>query len=195
MWNTICLPFDIPQEQWEGSFGENNVYEYTNATGNYQAGIDLELTPLTSNMLAQTAYLIYPNQDIVNPLFENVQLVSFTNPMAEGNDVKIQGTLQPTEMTQDNTNTLMVGANNTVFYPSVSAPIRAFRAYFEVETYGQFGGRRLSARLVIRQSPTTATDLMDNTTIQSATDKYIENGMLIIERNGIRYNAQGAIMQ
>lgn len=50
----------------------------------------------------------------------------------------------------------------------------------------------MPARIVEHENTPTA---IDNTAADNKYNKTLENGMLIIEKNGVRYNAQGQIIK
>ncbi len=197
MWNTICLPFSLSQEQMEAVFGANAVAAFHSAKGDYQ-GIDIVLDFVTTGgMAANRPYLVYPATDIIDPVFEMVTPASLTNPTAYSDGasaIKLQGTLRPTPMTKDNKQTLCIGANNTVYFPNVSNNIKAFRAYFVVNDgeLPQSAPERARFLVLGRDVPAdyNAAEINNNNT-----RKYILDGQLIIEKDGIRYNAQGMIVE
>lgn len=82
-----------------------------------------------------------------------------------------------------------MGNNSTVYYPSVSHNIKAFRAYFVIEEEaGPMAPER--ARFIVMQTE-TPTGCSNISTENNRPRKYIQNGALIIENNGKQYNAQG----
>jgi len=185
MWNTVCLPFDLTLA---GSpFASANVVRYVNATGDANDGMYLNFEDDVTEMTAGTPYLMRPAADIENPTFSGVTLVSdFTGGTVDGDDIDFIGTLQPTLLAASENN-MFVGQNNTLYYPSAAGNLKAFRAYFRVNGSA---GVHPRARIVIRQTPTglQTADFDGQETVR----KYMENGILIIERNGVKYDAQGA---
>ena len=128
---------------------------------------------------------------------------AFTNNTS-GTDVgetHFFGTVHPTTLeTGENSGFLFLGQNNQLYWPNVANDIRAFRAYF------YSGNNTVQAvhprvRLVVR--PETPTDVIEgyNADTWSAVGlpvparKVLDNGNLIIERDGIRYNAVGQIIR
>lgn len=192
MWNTVCLPFSLTQEQTESVFGTHAVANFRSATGDY-TGLDIYVSYVTTGgIVAGRPYLVYPTEDIVEPVFEGVTFSTFTNSSTyslESSDITLQGTLRPTAMEMGNLTTLCMGNNSTVYYPSVSHNIKAFRAYFVIEEEaGPMAPER--ARFIVMQTE-TPTGCSNISAENNRPRKYIQNGALIIENNGKQYNAQG----
>jgi hypothetical protein len=86
---------------------------------------------------------------------------------------------------------LFVTAGNKVTYPNVTGDIKEFRGYFHVTPSSPASGRRARACIVIRDRKEEPTALNDNVMQNNNTKKYMQDGRLVIEINGVRYNAQG----
>ena len=94
----------------------------------------------------------------------------------------------------DGDGVLFLGANNSLFWPNVAGNIKPFRAYFSIA-----GGpsnaplrRGMPARIVEQKHTPTG---IDDANVNANAVKHLENGILIIEKNGVRYNAQGQIVK
>lgn len=92
--------------------------------------------------------------------------------------------------------------NNRLYYPNRNGnTMRPFRAFFRVDGVGADIIPRV--RIVVdgkvidtlEEYPDASESASDNSSQDRATRKYVEKGILIIERNGVKYNAQGAIIQ
>ena len=71
--------------------------------------------------------------------------------------------------------------------------MRAFRGYFKVEGYTGVTPR---LRIVVGEQGVTELETVTEADGNSTeVRKYIENGVLVIERNGVRYDATGARME
>ena len=97
----------------------------------------------------------------------------------------------------ENSGYLFLGQNNQLYWPNVANDIRAFRAYF-YSGDGVVQSVHPRVRLVVR--PETPTDVIEgyNADTWSAVvpaRKVLDNGNLIIERDGIRYNAVGQVIR
>lgn len=127
-WYTICLPFNVAQKQLVEVFGGENVelrtFDHMKGTVMYFKSVE--------NLEAGVPYLIKPNKNLDNLLFENVKIDMATNPTKRiGNDgYFMQGTYQATELNPDGTN-LFLGDNNTFFRPSENDHrMKGTRVYF-----------------------------------------------------------------
>lgn len=127
-WYTICLPFNVAQKQLVEVFGGKKVEL---RTFDHMEGMVMYFKSV-ENLEAGVPYLIKPNKNLDNLLFENVKIDMATNPTKRiGNDgYFMQGTYQPTELNPDGTN-LFLGDNNTFFRPSENDHgMKGTRVYF-----------------------------------------------------------------
>ncbi len=130
---TLCLPFDVKQEQLKTIFGENTeTYTFSNATtenGEYNVYLSAETGILT----AGTPYIIKPSQSATNPVFKNVTITASAGKTVTKNQVSFYGILDPETMTKDNKFQRFLGGSKglTLLYPNAEAFIYPTRAYFE----------------------------------------------------------------
>ena len=160
-------------------------------------------------MEAGVAYLYTPSENVTNPVFENVvvkkDLVSssytqdgysatYTGIYDATSDVK--ATLDQSTQGLDN---YVLGGDQWLYQvssmPAETMAMNAFRGYFTLN-FGTNAAPGRRARVVfgdIDDNP-MATDLeaLDN---KQLPDKRIENGQLLIIRNGHTYNAQGQLLR
>lgn len=127
-WYTICLPFNVAQKQLVEVFGGKKVEL---RTFDHMEGIVMYFKSV-ENLAAGVPYLIKPNKNLDNLLFENVKIDMAAHP-----DLKVgadgyfmKGTYQATELNPDGTN-LFLGDNNTFFRPSENDHrMKGTRVYF-----------------------------------------------------------------
>lgn len=130
---TLCLPFDVNQEQLKTIFGENTeAYIFSNATtvnGEYNVYLSAETGILT----AGTPYIIKPSKDVTNPVFNDVTVIDSIGKPVTSNQVTFKGILDPSKMTKDNKSQRFLGGNDglSLLYPNAEAAIYPTRAYFE----------------------------------------------------------------
>ena len=176
-------------------------YTLTSVTGDASTGLDFNVTAVTSEtMTARTPYLVqFTGANIVNPVFEGVTLAAnaFTNNTS-GSDLgetKFFGTVHPTSLEQGQASGfLFLGQNNNLYWPNVNNDIRAFRAYFYSGS-SEVQSVHPRARIVVRgETPTDVEERIADGNA-SAPRKYLHNGVLVIEKNGIRYNAVGQVIE
>lgn len=217
-YNTICLPFDVTAEDFADlnhplyGYERLKTFRGANVTGTApDLYIDIFVED-TSAIKAGRPYLItYPADrpagDIVNPVFQLSSTTTFANsPSAvSANGVTFQGMfaqvhIDPYTAERDE-DYIFLGANSQLMWPSSDqtsgdVKMRGFRAYFIIDRAqipSQAAPRGTRARIV--DAPKTATDLENASATFGGSEKIIENGILYIIRNGIRYNAQGQIVK
>lgn len=127
-WYTICLPFNVAQKQLVEVFGGENVEL---RTFHHMEGMVMYFKSV-ENLEAGVPYLIKPNKNLDNLLFENVKIDMAAHPdLQVGADgYFMKGTYQATELNPDGTN-LFLGDNNTFFRPSEDDHrMKGTRVYF-----------------------------------------------------------------
>ncbi len=196
MYNTICLPFDVSSSQCKDIFG-SDVQLRTLSSADVEEGdfvLNLNFNSV-SDINHGTPHLIKTSRNIVNPVFAGVQFATAdpdgtykTNANFIGNF--IAGTITASE---DN---LFLGANNTLYFPTVNMEILGMRAYFKVHgAPGAPAGMIKRARIVENEQILTDIELVRSQEPILNSQKLIENGQLIIVRDGVRYNALGIKLQ
>lgn len=127
-WYTICLPFNVAKEQLVEVFGGKKVEL---RTFDHMKGMVMYFKSV-ENLEAGVPYLIKPNKNLDNLLFENVKIDMAAHPdLQVGADgYFMKGTYQATELNPDGTN-LFLGDNNTFFRPSENDHrMKGTRVYF-----------------------------------------------------------------
>lgn len=127
-WYTICLPFNVAKEQLVEVFGGKKVEL---RTFDHMEGMVMYFKSV-ENLEAGVPYLIKPNKNLDNLLFENVKIDMAAHPdLQVGVDgYFMQGTYQATVLNPDGTN-LFLGDNNTFFRPSENDHrMKGTRVYF-----------------------------------------------------------------
>lgn len=128
-WYTICLPFNVAQQQLVDVFGGEKVELRT--FDHMEDGTVMYFKPV-DDLEAGIPYLIKPNKNLDSLLFENVKIDMAAHPdLRVGADgYFMKGTYQATELNSDGTN-LFLGDNNTFFRPSVNDhKMKGTRVYF-----------------------------------------------------------------
>lgn len=127
-WYTICLPFNVAKKQLVEVFGGEKVEL---RTFDHMEGMVMYFKSV-ENLEAGVPYLIKPNKNLDNLLFENVKIDMAAHPdLQVGADgYFMKGTYQATELNPDGTN-LFLGDNNTFFRPSENDHrMKGTRVYF-----------------------------------------------------------------
>lgn len=129
-WYTICLPFDVSSEQLKQTFGNDNVtlrkLYYVEGTTLYFCKVD--------DIKAGVPYLINPNADIDEVVFENVKIDMTSNPSLQNGDKGyiMQGVYKPTALSLDKTNIYLTNNNQFRLPSEVNHIMNATRAFFIV---------------------------------------------------------------
>ncbi len=193
-WQTITLPFTLTAAQITEIFGAGTqVLKLAKAGVAPDQAMELGFTTVTG-IQASTPYLIMPAQTVgAGTIVRNVTL----NTNAQ--TVKVSNvTMHPLldKVTYDYTTDdvlFFVGSDNYLHYKANNNEILGLRAYFTfdgITTYAQAANVR--ARIALREDAATG---LDNLINENAPVKVIENGQLIIIRDGIKYNVQGQVIR
>ena len=190
-YHTLCLPFDIPTN-WLGE--GTQAYQLTSIVVN-NTGDKLSLNATKwETIVAGQPYIIVPVKGseyehvIINGV--TVKNVSAGTNVASGDGYKATlKAVTATDGTQTNGSTeYYVGANDGKLYNTQTNKL-GLRAIIELTT---IGGQPLPPK--VRAQVTTGENVetgVDNIVTTDTPVKAIENGQLIIIRDGVKYNVQG----
>ena len=190
MYNTICLPFKVSSNKCKEIFG-NDVELYTLGSATLSGDILNLQFNTASDIWNGTPILIKTSSDITNPVFENVTIESETADHTNGGFVTFQGTFVQ-QVFHAGDQVLLLLANNQLAYPQQDRTLKGFRAYFEVNTPN---AQQVIKRARIVTPNNTPTEINLVGVENSEMLKTIENGQLIIIRDGVRYNVMGVKLQ
>ena len=192
-WITFCAPFDFTIPAGHPFYG--TAYLLQNATmsgSNTSAYISLDFRR-TYEIRANMPYLIVPTMTTMSNLeFDGVTIEeapTVRTTAAQSGQVEFVSVPWQTKITNDATKpNIYLASGNTLRYVSTAGTtFRAFRAYFHRVV--NLGAPR---RMVISlDGVETTKQLTEDGEVTDTTEKRLENGVLIIERNGVRYDAQG----
>ena len=135
---------------------------------------------------------------IVNPLFKNVTIAaSAGQKVGDENMAQLCGILQPEIFTPgDQTKLFLYNENALYWWDGASASaLNSFRAYFKVVTTGAGAPARhnMPARLIKEEQQATGMESVQPSVISS--QKILEDGQVIIIRNGVKYSVQGQVIR
>ena len=192
-WYTICLPFDLSDEQLTEVFGAG--YTLAELIDSEDRGSLIHLNfDYAPAFTAGKAYLLRPGTGVTSaPTFNGVTVKNVT-PIVSGDDLMhFQGTFSTITLNQDNQR--FVGPENYLYSPAANGTnMKAFRCFFTIPEGPQqtnVMGKR--ARIVFGPQQTTDIDLLNEE--PNTTGKLIINGQLYIIRDGKTYNAQGMLVK
>ncbi len=188
VYNTICVPFDSYDSELTSIFGAGYELLALESATLTDGVLVLNFQTVAGNSFAAgTPYLIKPTQDVVNPQFSKHTIHMYaSNHVQHGGAADFIGTYIQKQLNADYD--LFLGQNNILHFPSsTSAPLKGLRAYFHVTAASAQAIKR--ARIVTQEQVITEIDLVNGE--NQGLIKTIENGQLIINLDGIRYNIMG----
>ena len=194
--NTICLPFSLSAEELAASPIASNdlwAFKYVRVEG----GELLIRIVEAESINAGEPYLIsWPEGDnIENPLFKNVTISASVGKVMGNENLKFVGTLKPETFDAHDGSKLFLYQNNTLYWwdGDAASSLKSFRAFFTVEGgAGEMPIKNLPARIIKEEQETTG---IDNTGVDAQALKLLENGCVVIIRNGVKYNIQGQVIE
>ena len=144
-WYTISLPFDVTIA--DSPLAGADVREMSDASID-DGKITLNFTENSlTKMEAGKAYLIKwaEGDDLVNPYFKEAKfneleedeelIVKNSFDLGNGKFITFKGTFAPISFDEDDKSVLLVGDNNSLYYPQATASLGAQRAYFQLEGF------------------------------------------------------------
>ena len=136
-WNTLCLPFDIP----EGASGRSPIagaeVKKLKSSAFANGTLTLDFEDVTSIVAGRPYIVKWADTKISalsNPVFLNVTVSADTSSRTVMPQwVDFVGTYDRKIFDTGNNTVLYLGGNNTLYYPSGAFTIYAFRAYFQLK--------------------------------------------------------------
>ena len=188
--NTLCLPFDLTEEQLaESPLSGCTIWEFGSSTFN---GETLHIdTNVATEIEAGKPYLVEPAAAVQNLRFEGVTISASTGTELGNNAVRFVGILSPFTMTAGSEDQLFVGAGNKLLRPSSTSALRGFRAWFRLNDGPAQAAPR--AKLTFGEKPQVPTGL-DITEKDNSPRKIFINGQLYITHDGATYTPAGNVM-
>ena len=184
---TICLPFDLDAEKIGKALQISSITENVAAQG-----MNVVFTEVVEGTLkAGQPYLVLPSENIEDPIFEGVTIVNTTGETTEpvsgaGINITFTGIINGSGTTNGSTE-YYVGAKGWLYNGEVDK--LGLRAFFTITDAAGQEVKNIRARVVTREDAVTGFENITNG--ENTTIKLIENGQLIIIRNGEKFNAQG----
>ena len=188
-WATLSLPFAYNMTSDDALY--NSVYKFRRVILSQDGG-SVYIDFIRSNDInANEPYLVVPRQDVTNPVFNNVTLVAADEMEAVPlNGTGVDFVSSPWQQTITGNRYFYVGANSNLYYAkNAGTTIKGNRAYFH-KADGAPAPRRVTIVLDGEEKEVEIAEDGSMEEVQSVR-KYMEDGVLIIECNGIRMDAQG----
>ena len=173
---TLCLPFDVNAADVAAILHADKLYKLQSASVGSELLIYFDIVDAIE---AGVPYLYKPAENVANPNFLGT-VDAEASTIIERDGVSMVGFYEPTTTTTG----YFLGADTYLHQSKATA--NAFRAYFTIPG----GTNNMPARIVMRGNSTTAIDKIENGNAQCT--KRIQNGQLVIIRDGKTFNALGA---
>ena len=168
-WNTLCLPFGVDLNATDCPLYGATARTVTAAS---ISGSTLNLTfgVAVNTLVAGTPYIIKWDGDgtsnIENPVFEGVTIDAternYDNGATGDTRVRFCGTYKSTAFDSEDKSILLMGAENTLFYPITDSGIGAQRAYFKIGDDGELLAPSLTAFNIDFGDDDSATGIIDS---------------------------------
>ena len=196
MYNTLCLPFEVTSAQAKDIFGADVQLRTLESAVVEEDGYVLTLSfTSTSGMYPGTPHLIKTSRDIVNPVFTGVKFTTSTPASTTKTNADFIGNFEASTIPASEDN-LFLGANNTLYFPTVNTQILGMRAYFRVHDAPDApAGMVKRARIVENNQVATEIEIVESQKSKVESQKLIINGQLIIIRDGQKYTVMGVKLQ
>ena len=190
---TICIPVGSWNDELKLAFGAD--YELWKMSSATQTGDEISLNfeqCNTESFHAGWPYLIKPSIDVQNPVFHNLKTIqnSTYNNVQSFAAADFIGSFYKTVIPAGESN-LYLQNNNLYYSETNNTPIKGTRAWIQLKQSGSLAPAR--ARIVLLNQVVTNIQLAEPE--ENKAIKTIENGQLIIIRDGVRYNAMGVVMK
>ena len=185
---TLALPFAMDNNTVKNIFGTDvELYDFTSLSENASGELILSFTKqATPAIAAGTPYLIKPKTNANGFDLLGVKLNTATKPVEKEcgpTTITMQPVLSATAEAKTNgASQYWLAADNNLHNNVVS--IKGLRAIFDVQTTKA----NVRARAAFNENEATGVEDLFTT---DAPVKVIENGQLIIIRDGVKYNVQG----
>ncbi len=192
LWNTLTLPFYFDLEGHSALDGM--VYKMGNCTTSPTTGMTITFEPVYE-MEPGVPYLIWADNAISELVFNKVVLSTFTPSIvcALSGDVEFRGVIETTYI--KNKTSIYIGSGNRLYYANPNANnkqgtrVRGYRGYFEILNDHGMEYTTPRVRILINGQTLELADTIEGEDVQVR--KFVDKGILYIERDGILYDAQG----
>ena len=192
IWNTISLPFSMTADQISNTFGVGTRVAKLQSTSTVASQNAINLVFAYVNEIeAGTPYIILPQETGKDKTIANVTIDVQTHPIVIDGQVTMHPVLKTISYNYGNGDPIkfFLSADGDLHYNEASNSIKALRAYFTFDNVTSIAAAaQVRARVVFNENVETG---MDNLINENAPLKVIENGQLIIIRDGVKYNIQG----
>ena len=199
--NTLCLPFNLSAADIAASSlagAEIKAFTGAEVVGDE---LRIDISPVSAIEAGKPYFIKYSNADALNQLdFENVTIDATAPEAVTFNGVTMQGTYASFAMSAQSDldyegGYVFLGQNNQLYWPGVDGAIKPFRAYFFVNTTNSSGAPKRRGMPAVLNEKDEATGISNVQVDKVQSTKIIENGILYIIKDGVKYNVHGQIVK
>ena len=198
-WHVVALPFEFNLMQHKSHPFSRHIYEMKDATYTTDGYLDFNFIPMTTIMTPNKPYIFYSETPVNNVSFADVELnavESYTGDDVKfavtGGELMFRNTTYREKLNSagDENKSIIYIYDNRLYYPKTNEIwMRAFRGYFKLDVDNIYYVTP-RVRIITGGQVTTALEAAESGN-GTEVRKYVESGILVIERNGVKYNAQG----
>jgi hypothetical protein len=196
IWNTIALPFSMTKQQINETFGSATRVAKLQTTSTVASQNEIKLIFDFVNVIeAGVPYIILPEETGKDVVIRGVTLNTTTSPVVVPGQVTMHPVLKTISYNYENGDPIkfFLSPDGKLHYNEATNQIKALRAYFTFDNVTSIAAAaNVRARIALREDATTG---LDNLINENAPVKVIENGQLIIIRDGVKYNVQGQVIR
>lgn len=194
MYNTLVLPFAISSHQAKEIFGESvEMYTLKEATVEDDYILNLQLKSESSTYQG-TPIFVKPAHDVENPIFIDVTILTTSVGTTTKTNANFAGSFVKTTLGPDQ-DVLFLAQDNMLYYPAVDIEVLGMRGWFVIHDTPAPAPQITRARIINNEHVATEIELVGNTLPTEFGDnlvtKRIDDGQLLIIRDGAIYNALG----
>ena len=195
-YNTFCSPVRMTNSEIKTLFGDTtHLVEFDDAVVENDT-LRLNFKDATA-IVAGQPYLIKPENSVSNPRFTGITPTALATSGAtvEGTDASFYGILSPLGITDEwaeGKNFIFLLAENKFTY-ATGGTLKGMRAYFllgddvEPSVLAHSPKMRINYEAEGGQTPTA----IDKTQTEVKAEKVMENGVMYIIKNGVKYSVMG----
>jgi len=192
MYNTICLPFDVSDAELKAIFGSDVELKQMSSAELNGDELDLIFEDVTTGIYRGTPYLIKTSSNVVNPVFTDAIIKEKVGQATSGTNADFIGSFIKGEVPAGENN-LFLGPNDLLYFSATATPIKGMRAWFQLKGISNPQQVIKRAKIVTGNQVVSSIDFVKDA--DNGSIKVIENGQLIIIKNGIRYNVMGVMIK
>ena len=196
IWNTIALPFSMTKQQINETFGSATRVAKLQTTSTVASQNEIKLIFDFVNVIeAGVPYIILPEETGKDVVIRGVTINTTPSPVVVPGQVTMHPVLKTISYNYSNGDPIkfFLSPDGNLHYNESTNSIKALRAYFTFDNVTSVAAAaNVRARIALREDATTG---LDNLINENAPVKVIENGQLIIIRDGVKYNVQGQVIR